>query len=222
MDIHIEQLCFTYPHQTFRIDVPQLEIASGEQVAFIGPSGSGKTTLLRLLAGIYLPQEGSLRLDGVALAQMSDAQRRALRIQRIGFVFQDFRLIDYLNVRENIRFPYRLNRALAWSDAAAERLRLLMEATGIADKSDRPIEKLSHGEQQRVAICRALVAQPRLVLADEPTGNLDPASKRRVLAMLCEQARQQEATLIVVTHDEQVLDRFDRVIDFRSFQSSAA
>lgn len=217
MDIRISQLTFAYPNRRFRLHIPELEINRGAHVAFVGPSGSGKTTLLRLLAGIYLPETGRLTLDSMELSELNDAARRAFRITRIGFVFQDFQLIDYLDVAENIRLPYRIHRAMKWTDHTARHFNDLVDATGMADKLKRPIVELSHGERQRVAICRALLTEPGLVLADEPTGNLDPASKHRILDLLFDQTRRRGATLVMVTHDRDLLEGFDQVIDFQRF-----
>jgi putative ABC transport system ATP-binding protein len=218
MNIEISELSFAYSNRTFRLDIPQLRIKSGTAVAFVGPSGSGKTTLLRLLAGIYRPDAGRILLDAVEISGLRDAERRRFRITGVGFVFQDFQLIDYLNVEENIRLPFRIHRAVEWSQEAAARLEELMQATGVADKRKRRINELSHGEKQRVAICRSLLTGPRLVLADEPTGNLDPVSKRRILDILFQETRKQGASLIMVTHDQQLLGDFDEVIDFQEFQ----
>ncbi len=219
MRIGIDQLGFEYPRQTFRLHIPELSVASGERVAFVGPSGSGKTTLLRLLAGIYLPSAGHLTLGDTAIPELDDAARRRFRITRIGFVFQDFHLIDYLDVEENIRLPYRIHPALKWTSDVARRSEALAEATGIADKRRRRVDELSQGEQQRVAICRALLPEPGLVLADEPTGNLDPANKERILEILFRETRQHGATLVMVTHDRDLLSGFPQVIDFQNFQT---
>ncbi len=219
MNIRISRLTFEYPHRTFRLHIPELEVASGSRVAFVGPSGSGKTTLLRLLAGIHLPESGSLSLDSVELPGLGDAARRAFRITSIGFVFQDFQLIEYLNVEQNIRLPFRINPALNWTPEAAERAEQLIAATGITEKRKRGINELSQGESQRVAICRALVTQPNLVLADEPTGNLDPANKRKILRILFEETEKRAATLVMVTHDRELLEGFQQVIDFQDFHA---
>jgi len=218
MDIHISQLEFRYPNQRFGMRVPSLEIASGEQVALVGPSGSGKTTLLRLLAGIQVPEQGALKMDGVDMSSLGDAARRAFRINHIGFVFQDFQLIEYLNVAENIRLPYRIHPALKWDAECAGHLEELAESTGIADKLRCRIGELSQGEKQRVAICRALLARPGLVLADEPTGNLDPANKKRILDILIEETGKRPATMVMVTHDSELLRGFARAIDCMDFQ----
>ena len=153
---------------------------------------------------------------------LSDAERRAFRIRKVGFVFQDFELIDYLDVRENILLPFRINPALTLNSKVQEELNSLAESLGLTDKLKRRIDQLSQGEKQRVAICRALLPRPEMVLADEPTGNLDPDNKRRIIEILFEQSTRTKATLVVVTHDHSLLDGFDQVIDFEQFQGRPA
>ena len=225
MRIAIENLEFDYgaggPGR-FRLRIPELQIEAGARVAFVGPSGSGKTTLLRLLAGIVTPQSGTVTVGEVPVNELADAGRRAFRIRHIGFVFQDFRLVEHLDVRENILLPYRLNVALPVFDSIESQVKQQAERLDLADKLDSPVDELSQGEQQRVAICRALLPRPELLLADEPTGNLDPKNKDRILDQLFQQAESAEATLLMVTHDHALLDRFDRVIDFAEFQKPEA
>lgn len=222
MKATIKDLEFGYAEGGFQLRIPELEIAAGAKVAFVGPSGSGKTTLLRLLAGVSAPDKGAVDAGGSRLGELSDAQRRAFRIRKVGFVFQDFELIDYLDVRENILLPYRINPALILDSTVRDELVELAESMGLTDKLKRRIDQLSQGEKQRVAICRALLPRPEIILADEPTGNLDPDNKRRILDILFEQSSRTKATLIVVTHDHSLLDGFDRVIDFEQFRGRAA
>ncbi len=217
--IEIRDLDFRYGEGDFALRVPELVVERGERVALIGPSGSGKTTLLHLIAGIALPRAGRIATDGVALPGLDDAARREFRIRRIGLVFQEFELLEYLSVLDNILLPCRISPALPLDAAARERAVALARGVGIGEKLDRMAEHLSHGEKQRVAVCRALLVTPGLILADEPTGNLDPDNKERVLDILIERARESGATLITVTHDRDLLDRFERVIDFRELLS---
>ena len=218
--ISIERLEFAYRGGPFRLAIDGLEIETGRKVAFIGPSGSGKTTLLHLIAGIAQPQEGRVRTGGQDLSALSDAGRRDFRIRRIGMVFQAFALLDYLDVFDNILLPYRINRSLRLDGEVRDRARALAVGMEIGGKLARPVEHLSQGEQQRVAICRALLARPDLVLADEPTGNLDPDNKERVLDLLARYVDERGATLVCVTHDHNLLDRFDRVIDFSELHAA--
>ena len=222
MKATIKDAEFGYAEGGFRLRIPELEIASGERVAFVGASGSGKTTLLRLLAGVNAPEKGTIDADGLRLGGLSDAERRSFRIRKVGFVFQDFELIDYLNVRENILLPYRINPALPLDSKVRDELSGLAESLGLTDKLKRQIDQLSQGEKQRVAICRALLPRPEMILADEPTGNLDPDNKRRIIDILFGQSMRTKATLVVVTHDHSLLDGFDRVIDFEQFQGRPA
>lgn len=212
--ISIRQLRFRYPQSNFQLAIDELTIKQGEKVAIIGPSGSGKTTLLNLLAGIAIPDSGQLIIGDSELSRMSDAQRRNFRISRIGLVFQQFELIEYLTAQDNILLPYLINRSLTLNDTIRREAIARAESMGLQDKLKRRPQKLSQGEQQRVAICRALINRPEVILADEPTGNLDPANKKLILQILFEQSALNHQTLIVVTHDHGILSGFDRVIDF--------
>ena len=215
--IATEGLTFRYPEGDFSLNIPKLEIDAGEKVAVIGASGSGKTTLINLLAGIVPAVDGCITVHGVTLAQLDDPGRRRFRIANVGFVFQDFALLDYLTILDNILHPYRINGALALTSQVREHAARLAAAMGIADKLDRYVHHLSQGEKQRAAICRALVTDPPLILADEPTGNLDPANKSQILRHLFRHVEVTGATLVAVTHDHGLLDHFDRVIDFQDF-----
>jgi putative ABC transport system ATP-binding protein len=219
--IRIEDLTFRYSATSFRLRVPAFALQDKERVAIVGPSGSGKTTLLNLIAGILTPEAGQIDVAGTNVATLSDVQRRRFRASTIGFVFQDFALLDYLSARQNILYPYRITPALTLDAQARDRAEALATACGIGDKLDRHPTALSQGEQQRVAICRALVTQPKLILSDEATGNLDPDSKARILDLLFEQASEAGAAVLAVTHDHELLPRFERVLDFAQFRESA-
>jgi putative ABC transport system ATP-binding protein len=218
--IRIDSLSFSYPGAEFVLRIPALEVAPGEKVAVIGPSGSGKTTLLNLVAGILTPQQGRIECGGVEVSRLDDRERRDFRIGTIGFVFQDFELLDYLDVRDNILYPYRITRALRLTAEVRERAASLARQMSIGDKLRRRIDHLSQGEKQRVAICRALLPSPRLVLADEATGNLDPRNKTHILELLFRSVEEHDATLLAVTHDHELLPNFDRVVDFNDFRSA--
>ena len=220
--IRITDLGFRYEQGDFDLRIPELTVHRGERVAVIGPSGSGKTTLLHLMAGIVEPDHGSVVTAGVEVSNLEDAPRRDFRIRRIGLVFQEFELIEYLSVLDNILLPYRINPILRLDDGVRERALDLARRVGIDGKLGRLATRLSHGEKQRAAVCRALIANPEVLLADEPTGNLDPVNKGRVLDILIGYAEEREATLVTVTHDHELLERFGRVIDFKTFQSCAS
>jgi putative ABC transport system ATP-binding protein len=202
----------------FALHVPELRVAKGERVAVVGPSGSGKTTLLHLIAGILVPDAGTIRVGETDVAGLSEARRRAFRVERVGLVFQELELLEYLDVLENVLLPYRIHPALRLGDEARERARRLADQLGIGHRLERAPRALSQGERQRAAVCRALVTRPPLLLADEPTGNLDPGNKRRVLDALFAVAAEAEATLLVVTHDHELLSSFDRALDVKAFQ----
>ena len=218
--ISIEELYFQYPKSEFAIQIPNLSVAAGERLAIVGPSGSGKTTLLKLIAGIEKPSRGKITVCGQSVDGMNDFQRRQFRISQIGFVFQKFELVDYLNVRDNITLPYLINRSLELTQDVRARVSELADRMTITDLLRRHPNKLSQGEKQRVAICRALVASPRLILADEPTGNLDPANKQNILELFFEQLSGTERSLVVVTHDMAVAQQCDRVLDFADFHAA--
>jgi putative ABC transport system ATP-binding protein len=217
--INIQNLQFHYPKSEFRLTVPELAVSPGEKIAVVGPSGSGKTTLLNLLAGILTPMQGEIQVGGIAVSNLGDAGRRDFRISNIGFVFQDFELLDYLSIFDNILHPYRITGALQLTGEVRQRAISLAEEMGIAGYLKKHPGELSQGEKQRAAICRALLPNPSLILADEATGNLDPTNKTRILDLLFKSVEDHNATLVAVTHDHELLPRFDRVIDFQSFQS---
>ena len=217
--IRIHSLEFQHQRSEFHLGIPELTVAKSEKVALIGPSGSGKTTLLHLIAGILSPLHGGIQVGEKHVQQLSDAERREFRITNIGFIFQDFELLDYLSVRDNILHPYRITPALKLDQLIRDRAVDLARNMGIKDLLDRFPNDLSQGEKQRAAICRALLPHPKLILADEATGNLDPENKRLILDLLFENVREHEATLLAVTHDHELLARFDRVIDFQTFRN---
>ncbi len=215
--INIQSLQFRYPDNGFMLDIDAFQVAPGEKVAVIGPSGSGKTTLLNLASGIIEARRGSIAIGDTQIERLSDAQRRDFRINNIGFVFQDFELIEYLNVIDNIIHPYRISQALRLTPSVRQRAVQLAEKIGIGDKLKRYANDLSQGEKQRVAICRALLPEPKLLFADEATGNLDPSNKSRILDLLFDNVAEHGTTLLAVTHDHELLPRFDRVVDFLQF-----
>ena len=215
--IKISDTHFGYDEGDFHLNIPGLEIEHRERVAVVGPSGSGKTTLLNLIAGIVRPQSGEIVTVGRNLGELDDRAVRDFRIENIGLVFQEFELLEYLNVLDNVLLPYRINSTLELDLYVRQRAADLLESVGIGELADRYPDQLSQGERQRVAVCRALLVNPQLLLADEPTGNLDPTNKGRVLDILIDYAEENDATLVTVTHDSDLLSRFGRVIDFKEF-----
>jgi putative ABC transport system ATP-binding protein len=211
--ITLSQLKFAYGSE-FELAIEQLDIEAGERVAIVGPSGSGKTTLLNLLAGILVPKAGTVQIGTNPLSQQSETQRRLFRLQNIGLVFQEFELVEYLSTLDNILLPYRLNKSMILTKEVKQRAGELAKRLEVEDKLHRFPNRLSQGERQRVAICRALINSPSILLTDEPTGNLDPINKMRVLELLMDVVKSDNHTLITVTHDHDLIDHFDRVIDF--------
>jgi len=186
-----------------------LDLASGEYIAVRGESGIGKSTLLNLIAGLERPDAGVITLDGVELTRLDDDGLTVIRRERMGFVFQAFHILPYLTVAQNVALPLLLNGAR--ESAPSARAGEMLAAVGLADRAESRPSELSGGELQRVAIARAVVHRPRLVLADEPTGNLDPESAAQVLELLRSSVKRQGAAGILVTHSPAAAATADRV-----------
>ncbi|MDF1755679.1 MAG: ABC transporter ATP-binding protein [Verrucomicrobiales bacterium] len=219
--VECSNLVFQYPGDSFSLKIADLEIAKSEKVAIIGPSGCGKTTLLQLISGILTPRSGEISVDGQIVSKLSKKERQAFRIQNIGLVPQRFELLDYLTVIENVLLPYRISSSLNLGKDDANRALDLMKRVGIGTYSDRQPEQLSQGERQRTAICRGLITTPKVILADEPTGNLDPENQSKIVDLLLEQADNIGATVIMVTHEPSLLPLFERTIDLLELRSSS-
>ena len=190
-----------------------VQVGSGERVAIMGRSGSGKSTLLNLISGIDRADSGSVHVDGLEVTALGEPARTLFRRAHIGFVYQFFNLIPTLDVAENVRLVLELNGVRG--RAARERSLTALADVGLRDRTHSAIDALSGGEQQRVAIARALVHAPRLLLADEPTGNLDDATAQEVLPALLGLTRARGTTLVMVTHDEALARAADRVLELR-------
>ena len=188
------------------LDAVSFEIAAGEAVAILGASGSGKTTLLGLLAGLDLPTSGQVLIDGADLAALDEDGRASLRRRLVGFVFQSFQLLPALTALENVMLPMEL----AGSSGASESALALLTRVGLAARLDHYPRQLSGGEQQRVAIARAFAGPPRLLFADEPTGNLDSATGEEIVNLMFDLNRERDTTLLLVTHDERLAARCGR------------
>ena len=212
--IKLTDIKFHYPKSDFNLFIESLNISKGSKVAVIGPSGSGKTTFLNLISGILQPDTGKVRVGKIELNQLSEKAKRNFRISDIGFVFQDFRLISYLNGKDNIYLPFKINNSIKVDGETNAWIKTLVQEMGIENKLNKYPDQLSHGEKQRLAICRALVARPSVVLADEPTGNLDPKNKTKIMNLLFDYVEKNSSTLITVTHDHEMLKGFDTIIDF--------
>jgi len=212
--ITLRDINFRYPQSGFHLHIPQFEVKSGEHLAVTGCSGCGKTTLLKILAGILVPCSGQVCVAHQDLTSLNDTARRRFRIRSIGQVFQNFELIESLRLIDNILLPFMINGALTLDTAARTRARQLAESAGLGQRFHQPVNRLSQGERQRVAICRAVVTRPSLILADEPTGNLDTQTSQSAMELLHDQARRSDATFVAVTHDQECLSGFDRTVNF--------
>ena len=189
------------------LDLAELRLGCGEQVALIGQSGGGKTTLLHLIAGLLVPDSGSIQVDGVELTRLSEQGRDRFRAGAIGYVFQTFNLLPGFSAIENVR----LGMTFGKGRYNVARARDLLGRVGLADRTDYRPSQLSVGQQQRVAIARALAGEPKLLLADEPTANVDPASAESVLELIHETCKEEDVALLMVTHDMEIASNFARI-----------
>ena len=224
--VRVEGLHCAYGGRGFTLEVPRFALAAGEAVALVGPSGCGKTTFLQALAGILPPRTGRVEVEGTTVwggtPALAEAARRRFRLTHLGLVFQELELLEHLTVRDNILRPWHLGSKPAPWDEGVRRAEALAETLGIASHLAKKPRALSQGERQRVAVGRALAPRPRVLLADEPTGNLDAETARRVLDLLLAAAREDGAALLLVTHDPALLPRVDRVVEMRALREGAA
>jgi putative ABC transport system ATP-binding protein len=211
--VRIRRLEKTFGEGETRVEAVRgldLELARGEIVLIMGPSGSGKTTFLSMLGGLLRTTAGEIWIDGTDIAALSERELPPFRARTFGFVFQDFNLVAALSARENVEVA--LNIAGQSGRPARERARALLESMGLAGRLDFPVEKLSGGEKQRVAISRAIANRPALILADEPTANLDSHHGAETMRLLRELAKEQGTTVVIVSHDERLRQIADRVL----------
>ncbi len=211
--VEIRDVSKSFQRDTQKIDVftdLSLDIASGSFTALMGPSGSGKSTLLNLIAGLDKPTRGTVRVGGADVSAMSAGQLAAWRARNIGFVFQSFNLLPVLTAYQNVELPLLLTN-LSTQDRA-ERVRLALDVVGLSDRADHYPRQLSGGQEQRTAIARAIVADPTLMLLDEPTGQLDAKSSQEVLTLLQRLNNEFNKTIVIVTHDAHAADRAKSVL----------
>lgn len=199
------------------LNVPEYRLAAGEQAVLMGHSGSGKTTLLHIIAGIARPDEGTVEIDGRDIAKLGEAARDRFRALRLGYVFQTFNLLAGFSALENVG----LGMAFAGRHADWDRARRLLERVGLSHRLEHKPRMLSVGEQQRVAVARALANRPKLVLADEPTANVDTRHQQQIVDLLRETCREENVALLLVTHEPDVATQFSRVDNLEQINQAA-
>jgi len=227
--VTMEDVSFTWPAgERPVLDIAQFSIAQGERVFLRGPSGSGKTTLLSLIGAVLSPQSGKIVIDGVSLGTLRRGQRDQFRADRIGLVFQQFNLLPFLSVSDNIQLPCRFSkqrkqRACQSGLSLNEETDRLLQAMHLSPSEVRNqiANKLSVGQQQRVAVARALIGHPPLIIADEPTSALDSDTQQAFLDLLFREIESAGATLLFVSHDIALADKFDRIVDLRELNAAA-
>ncbi|WP_447745347.1 ABC transporter ATP-binding protein [Pseudomonas nicosulfuronedens] len=226
--LELDNLGFAWPGQAELLDIPAFALARGETLFLKGPSGSGKTTLLGLLGGVQRPQRGSVKLLGEDIAQMKSARRDHFRVDHTGYIFQQFNLLPFLSVRENVELPChfshsRAERATLRHGSVAKAAETLLKHLGLGDTAliERRADSLSIGQQQRVAAARALIGQPELVIADEPTSALDADAREAFLQLLFAECREAGASLLFVSHDQSLAPLFNRNLSLTDLNRAA-
>ena len=213
--LQISDLHFQYPASDFKIEVSDIKITQGSKIAISGKSGSGKTTLIHLISGILKPQSGEILFYDKSITDMNDKEIRKHRISNIGFIFQEFELLEYLNVMDNLILPYKINKSLVLDAEIKDKAKEIANRIGIGNKLDQHPKQLSGGERQRLAIARALITSPPLIIADEPTGNLDEKTSNIVMDEITDQVSYTNSTLIMISHNNELISSFDETIDIQ-------
>lgn len=225
--VRLDNVRFDWPGSSGPVlDIREFNIDRGERVFLKGPSGSGKTTLLSLIAAVLAPQSGSISVDGIVLDTLRGGQRDQFRVDRIGLVFQQFNLLPFLSVRDNIQLPckfskQRLTRAKKGGNTLGQEVDRLLNAMHLPpiEVQDKPVTELSVGQQQRVAVARALIGRPSLIIADEPTSALDSDTRQAFLDLLFAEVRAAGSALLFVSHDASLAGAFDRSVDLRELNA---
>ena len=213
--LQIRDLHFQYPASDFKIEISNIKITQGSKIAISGKSGSGKTTLIHLISGILKPQSGEILFFDKSITDMNDKEIRKHRISNIGFIFQEFELLDYLNVMDNLIIPYKINKSLSLDEEIKNKAKEIANRIGIGNKLDQHPKQLSGGERQRLAIARALITSPPLIIADEPTGKLDDKTSNIVMDEITDQVSYTNSTLIMISHNNELISSFDEIIDIQ-------
>ena len=223
--IHLQNVRFRWPDQEEDLlHIPELTVNQGEHLFIQGPSGSGKTTLLNLLTGINVPNSGSVSVLDVALEKLSNMQRDQFRADHLGVIFQQFNLLPYLSLLENVQLPcgFSQHKKRNAGDIQATAVRLLAHLNITASLLNNPVSKLSVGQQQRTAVARALIGNPEIVIADEPTSALDSDNRDRFLQLLFQETEEQGGTLIFVSHDHHIARQFKHVVDLTEINQAGS
>ncbi|MDR2386625.1 MAG: ABC transporter ATP-binding protein [Deltaproteobacteria bacterium] len=224
--VRVKDLSFSWPKGSFRLKVKSFEVKAGERVFISGPSGCGKSTFLSLIAGILKPNQGEIFIDGQNLASKSGPKRDKFRGDKLGFIFQQFNLVPYLNILENVILPCRFSKvrydsATRAAGSPAQAARALISRLELGeDLLDRPVSRLSVGQQQRVAAARALMGRPPLLVADEPTSALDADLRLSFLRLLAQECREAGSSLLFVSHDRSLAGELDRAVDFNDLNET--
>ena len=213
--LQIRDLHFQYPASDFKMEISDIKITQGSKIAISGKSGSGKTTLIHLISGILKPQSGEILFYDKSITDMNDKEIRKHRISNIGFIFQEFELLEYLNVMDNLVLPYKINKSLVLDAEIKDKAKEIANRIGIGNKLDQHPKQLSGGERQRLAIARALITSPPLIIADEPTGNLDEKTSNIVMDEITDQVSFTNSTLIMISHNNELISSFDEIIDIQ-------
>ena len=213
--LQIRDLHFQYPASDFKIEIYDIKITQGSKIAISGKSGSGKTTLIHLISGILRPQSGEILFYDKLITDMNDKEIRKHRISNIGFIFQEFELLEYLNVMDNLVLPYKINKSLVLDAEIKDKAKEIANRIGIGNKLHQHPKQLSGGERQRLAIARALITSPPLIIADEPTGNLDEKTSNIVMDEITDQVSYTNSTLIMISHNNELISSFDEIIDIQ-------
>ena len=213
--LQIRDLHFQYPARDFKIEISDIKFTQGSKIAISGKSGSGKTTLIHLISGILKPQSGEILFYDKSITDMNDKEIRKHRISNIGFIFQEFELLEYLNVMDNLILPYKINKSLVLDAEIKDKAKEIANRIGIGNKLDQHPKQLSGGERQRLAIARALITSPPLIIADEPTGNLDEKTSNIVMDEITDQVSYTNSKLIMISHNNELISSFDETIDIQ-------
>lgn len=217
--IDLKKVKFAYPHHAAVIDIDQLTLAEGERLFLYGPSGCGKSTLLNLIAGTLIAEHGEVNVCARDMGRLSASGRDRHRGENIGYIFQSFNLIPYLSVWENVVLPAMVSRNKGSSDEVRAQAEALISKLGLQEFASKPASKLSIGQRQRVAAARALIGQPKLIIADEPTSSLDEANTQAFMDLILSEAKARKLGLLFVSHDRRLESHFDRAIELPTINS---